>query len=153
MRNPAGDGIEHFGYVDGRSQPLFLKDEVDKEPREHWDPAFPLSNVLVADPLAADPDRHFGSYFVFRKLEQNVRAFKEIEQELADDLGLDGRRPRPRGRHARRPVQGRHARHAPRRGGRRHGRQRLHLRRRRGRQVPVQRPRQEDQPALAQPRT
>ncbi|MET8006923.1 Dyp-type peroxidase [Nonomuraea glycinis] len=89
MRNPAGDGIEHFGYVDGRSQPLFLKDEVDKEPREHWDPAFPLSNVLVADPLATDPGTHFGSYFVFRKLEQNVRAFKEIEQELADDLNLE----------------------------------------------------------------
>ncbi|MFI7448427.1 Dyp-type peroxidase [Nonomuraea sp. NPDC049714] len=88
MHNPAGDGIEHFGYVDGRSQPLFLKDEVDKEPKEHWNPAFPLSNVLVADPLAADPARHFGSYFVFRKLEQNVRAFKEIEQELADNLGL-----------------------------------------------------------------
>jgi Dyp-type peroxidase family len=88
MHNPAGDGIEHFGYVDGRSQPLFLKDEVDNEPKKHWNPAFPLSNVLVPDPLAADPARHFGSYFVFRKLEQNVRAFKEIEQELADNLGL-----------------------------------------------------------------
>ncbi|WP_336216493.1 Dyp-type peroxidase [Nonomuraea sp. LPB2021202275-12-8] len=95
MRNPAGDGIEHFGYVDGRSQPLFVKDEVDKEPKKHWNPAFPLSNVLVADPLAPDPDRHFGSYFVFRKLEQNVRAFKEIEQNLADSLGLaDGDRDR-----------------------------------------------------------
>ncbi|MFB4287541.1 Dyp-type peroxidase [Nonomuraea sp. ATR24] len=90
MRNPAGDGIEHFGYVDGRSQPLFLKDEVDKEPGKHWNPAFPLSGVLVPDPLAPDPERHFGSYFVFRKLEQNVRAFKEIEQELADSLGLTG---------------------------------------------------------------
>ncbi|NUT45412.1 MAG: Dyp-type peroxidase [Thermoactinospora sp.] len=90
MRNPAGDGIEHFGYVDGRSQPLFVKDEVDKEPKEHWDPAFPLSNVLAADPFAPDPERHFGSYLVFRKLEQNVRAFKEIEQDLADGLGLTG---------------------------------------------------------------
>ncbi|MFI7111728.1 Dyp-type peroxidase [Nonomuraea sp. NPDC050227] len=90
MRNPAGDGIEHFGYVDGRSQPLFVRDEVDKEPKEHWDPAFPLSNILVADPFAPHPERHFGSYLVFRKLEQNVRAFKEIEQDLADALGLLG---------------------------------------------------------------
>ncbi|MEV0588701.1 hypothetical protein [Nonomuraea sp. NPDC050310] len=90
LRNPAGDGIEHFGYVDGRSQPLFLADEVEREPREHWDPFFPLGNVLVADPLAADPRRHFGSYFVFRKLEQNVRAFQQIEEDLADALGLVG---------------------------------------------------------------
>lgn len=90
MRNPAGDGIEHFGYVDGRSQPLFLKDEVDKEPKQHWDPAFPLANVLVPDPFAPDPVRHFGSYLVFRKLEQNVRAFKEIERDLADRLALQG---------------------------------------------------------------
>ncbi|MEV0310338.1 Dyp-type peroxidase [Nonomuraea fuscirosea] len=90
MRNPAGDGIEHFGYVDGRSQPLFLKDEVDREPKQHWDPAFPLSNVLVPDPFALDPSRHHGSYLVFRKLEQNVRAFKEIERDLADSLGLKG---------------------------------------------------------------
>ncbi|MDP4508825.1 Dyp-type peroxidase [Nonomuraea turcica] len=90
MRNPAGDGIEHFGYVDGRSQPLFLKDEVEREPRKRWDPAFPLANVLVPDPLAPSPVRHHGSYFVFRKLEQNVRAFKEIERDLADGLGLTG---------------------------------------------------------------
>ncbi|MEV4167012.1 Dyp-type peroxidase [Nonomuraea dietziae] len=90
MRNPAGDGIEHFGYVDGRSQPLFLADEVEREPRKRWNPAFPLANVLVADPFAPSADRHFGSYFVFRKLEQNVRAFKEIERELADALGLTG---------------------------------------------------------------
>ncbi|WP_157246481.1 Dyp-type peroxidase [Nonomuraea typhae] len=95
MRNPAGDGIEHFGYVDGRSQPLFLADEVAQEPKEHWNPAFPLGNILVADPFAPNPARHFGSYFVFRKLEQNVRAFKEIEQDLADSLGLTGKdRPR-----------------------------------------------------------
>ncbi|MEV1178033.1 Dyp-type peroxidase [Nonomuraea sp. NPDC049784] len=90
MRNPAGDGIEHFGYVDGRSQPLFVKDEVDKEPKKHWDPALPLSNVLVPDPFAPDPVRHHGSYLVFRKLEQNVRAFKEIERDLADGIGLAG---------------------------------------------------------------
>ncbi|MDF5756250.1 Dyp-type peroxidase [Spongiactinospora sp. TRM90649] len=90
LHNDAGDGIEHFGYVDGRSQPLFVKDEVDREPKEHWNPAFPLSNILVADPFAPNRNRHFGSYFVFRKLEQDVRAFHEIERNLADELGLVG---------------------------------------------------------------
>ncbi|NRQ33000.1 Dyp-type peroxidase [Nonomuraea sp. NN258] len=90
MRNPAGDGIEHFGYVDGRSQPLFLRDEVDREPKDQWNPAFPLGNILVADPFSPNPVQHFGSYLVFRKLEQNVRAFKEIEESLSDTLGLVG---------------------------------------------------------------
>ncbi|GAA0376366.1 peroxidase [Acrocarpospora corrugata] len=90
QRNKAGEGIEHFGYVDGRSQPLFLADQVSKEPGRNWDPFFPLSQILVPDPLAPDPDRHFGSYFVFRKLEQNVRAFQRAEQDLADALGLSG---------------------------------------------------------------
>ena len=94
MRNPDGDGIEHFGYVDGRSQPLFLIEDIDEERRTTdgtttWDPAFPLEQVLVADPAAPDPTVHFGSYFIFRKLEQNVRRFKEGEEQLATDLGLE----------------------------------------------------------------
>jgi len=85
-------GIEHFGYVDGRSQPLFLTEDVREERATKdgttvWDPAFPLGQVLVREPRA-DPTR-FGSYFVFRKLEQNVRLFKEQEDGLAEQLGLD----------------------------------------------------------------
>ena len=43
MRNADGDGIELFGYVDGRSQPLFLIDDIDEERRTTdgtttWDP-------------------------------------------------------------------------------------------------------------------
>jgi deferrochelatase/peroxidase EfeB len=33
IRNSAGAGIEHFGYVDGTSQPLFLKDEIESYER------------------------------------------------------------------------------------------------------------------------
>jgi len=90
QRNPEGEGIEHFGYVDGRSQPLFLADQVAAEPQGHWNPFFPLRHVLVADPLAPNPRRHFGSYLVYRKLEQNVRAFRQAELDLADRLGLIG---------------------------------------------------------------
>ncbi|MFG1641269.1 Dyp-type peroxidase [Amycolatopsis sp. NPDC049252] len=93
--NARGEGIEHFGYVDGRSQPLFLTEDVDAEKNSTdginvWNPAAPLSQVLVADTAAPDPGVHFGSYFVFRKLEQNVRRFKQAESDLADTLGLTG---------------------------------------------------------------
>lgn len=90
MHNDNGDGIEHFGYVDGRSQPLMLVEDIVKEPGAHWDPAFPLSAALIEEP-GSDPELgRYGSFFVFRKLEQNVRGFKEKEEELAAALGLTG---------------------------------------------------------------
>jgi deferrochelatase/peroxidase EfeB len=109
LRNKQDEGIEHFGYVDGRSQPLFLESDFRKLPnngglrerigdetqsRERgkidiWDPFAPLELALVKDPVA----RHkygFGSYYVFRKLEQDVLRFSIAEQQLADKLGLEG---------------------------------------------------------------
>jgi Dyp-type peroxidase family len=93
LHDAEGRGIEHFGYVDGRSQPLFLSEDLDQERRQQdgvsvWDPSQPLGRVLVADPAAPDPATDFGSYFVLRKLEQNVRAFREAEEELANALKL-----------------------------------------------------------------
>jgi Dyp-type peroxidase family len=82
------EGVEHFGYVDGRSQPLFLEEDVQAEPRAHWDPAYPPSQFLVKDPGSTDPES-FGSFFVFRKLEQNVAGFKQQEDNLSTALGLD----------------------------------------------------------------
>lgn len=92
LRNKHGDGIEHFGYVDGRSQPLMLTEDIQKEQQaggiDQWDPRFGIGTALVPDPgskLAG-----FGSYLVFRKLEQNVRGFKEAERKLAKKLQLAG---------------------------------------------------------------
>lgn len=95
IRNNNGDGLEHFGYVDGRSQPLFLTEDVQDETNTTagttvWDPAFGVGRVIVSDPAAPDPSVHHGSYFIFRKLEQNVRRFKQAENDLADRLGLTG---------------------------------------------------------------
>jgi Dyp-type peroxidase family len=91
--NKHGDPIEHFGYVDGRSQPLFLTEDIDRQRAvtdgtNAWDPALPLGRVIVSDPAAPSPSKHFGSYFVFRKLEQNVQRFKLEEEALAERLGL-----------------------------------------------------------------
>lgn len=102
LRNDDGEGIEHFGYVDGRSQPLYLTTDFEGLVNgsigpgttekgggriDKWNPFEPLERVLVPDPLAKDDDC-LGSFFVFRKLEQNVRDFTIEEQRLADALGL-----------------------------------------------------------------
>ncbi|MDJ1494783.1 hypothetical protein QNI19_17725 [Cytophagaceae bacterium DM2B3-1] len=91
IKNAAGDGIEHFGYVDGVSQPLFFTDEIDAFKKNnfgghsHFNPWAPLDLVLVKDPFVTDEDA-YGSYFVFRKLEENVREFKKAEEKLGKDL-------------------------------------------------------------------
>jgi len=92
MRNPSGDGIEHFGYVDGRSQPLMIEKDVinerDTTDGIHvWNPKFPLRQALVPCP-GGTAEVSFGSYFVFRKLEQNVAGFKKYEKEIADVMEL-----------------------------------------------------------------
>jgi Dyp-type peroxidase family len=90
--NDAGEGLENFGYVDGRSQPLMLIEDIAHEAHEmdgidNWSPAFGPAQVVVDDPGAAD-ETACGSYFVFRKLEQNVKKFKISEEALGDKLGL-----------------------------------------------------------------
>ena len=94
LTNADGDAIEHFGYVDGRSQPLFIAEDLDHEREttdgvDVWNPLVPLSHVLVRDP-AIDGDHAYGSYLVYRKLEQDVRAFKQQEARVACELGLTG---------------------------------------------------------------
>lgn len=101
IRNVNGDGLEHFGYVDGISQPLFLKGDVDtynqnlvptyQPAANKVDVAAELGLVITNDPFITDTTQDaFGSYFVFRKLEQKVRDFKEHEKQLASTLGLQG---------------------------------------------------------------
>lgn len=91
--NPDKRGIEHFGYVDGRSQPLVLLEDVQRESEEagisQWDPQSTLGVALIPEPGSTD-GVSFGSYFVFRKLEQDVRGFKRQEQILATVLTLTG---------------------------------------------------------------
>ena len=84
--------------MDGISQPLFLADEItafknnqpylDAALPLRFDPSAELKLVLVQDPFTNAADMAFGSYFVFRKLEQHVRNFKEAEKALAKKLGL-----------------------------------------------------------------
>jgi Dyp-type peroxidase family len=103
LRNKQGRSVEHFGYVDSRSHPLFFQDAIDQESRREgpavWSPgpgAGPAS-VLVPDPYGKKGNSnglvsylHSGSYLVFRKLEQNVCLFKKYKDKLADELNLTG---------------------------------------------------------------
>lgn len=85
--SPKGEGLEHFGYVDGVSQPLFLAE--DFRVNKAWLEEFVPSQFIVPDPAKCTPFS-CGSYFVYRKLEQNVQLFKKQEDELATALKLAG---------------------------------------------------------------
>lgn len=90
LRTDEGEGIEHFGYVDGRSQPIFFTTDLPGEGQiDKWNPSEPLKIVLVPDRTVKGADC-FGSYFVFRKLEQDVLRFTVREHALAEELGLQG---------------------------------------------------------------
>ena len=82
--------IEHFGFQDGVSQPILIKQDLEKElaerGNEHWDPGAPLSLSLVME--AAD-EGALGSFMVFRKLEQNVKAFWEALERLSNTHGIE----------------------------------------------------------------
>lgn len=82
--------IEHFGHQDGVSNPrMVVKDileEKEKRGSTNWNPEAALNLVFVQEPGSID---RLGSYMVFRKLEQNVRAFHDAKVALAKLLNID----------------------------------------------------------------
>ena len=90
MKNSQGKAIEHFGYRDGISQPVFFEADAPRT-QENWKPSSGPNLVLTEVPLG-EGQADWGSYYVFRKLEQNVRRFKEHERDLAAALNLTGDR-------------------------------------------------------------
>jgi deferrochelatase/peroxidase EfeB len=99
IRNSAGMPLEHFGFVDGISQPLYLASDVRRHRNGFEDPRrkrrisnhpmfHPLREVLRPDPFGGQDC--FGSMLVLRKLEQDVHRFARQEHALADALGLRG---------------------------------------------------------------
>jgi Dyp-type peroxidase family len=90
LRNASGEPIEPFGFADGVSQPLFLVADIEAARLnggiDRYDPSAPLGLVLRED-LGGGPSG-YGSYFVYRKLAQDVASFKKQETELAAALNL-----------------------------------------------------------------
>jgi Dyp-type peroxidase family len=92
FRNENGNTIEHFGFVDGISQPLFFKDDIDNCIHDKWNPSAPLELVLVKDPLNYKEKYSCGSYLVYRKLQQDVSLFNQKVKDLAVELKLVDKR-------------------------------------------------------------
>jgi Dyp-type peroxidase family len=96
LRNKDNKVIEHFGFRDGVSQPLFVTRDIETERKfdptnfSNWDPRAPLSLVLLKDPFGKTPDS-YGSYLVYRKLEQNVPGWNnDVVNNLAPALNSTG---------------------------------------------------------------
>ena len=90
VRSDAGGRVvEHFGFADGISQPLFFKDEVDEYSRGvgtniKYDPsADPFRLALVQEPAGVGGG--YGSYLAFRKIAQDVVGFQSDLAKLATE--------------------------------------------------------------------
>ncbi len=81
--------IEPFGFADGISQPLFYQYQINcakDRGINQWDPSARLDLVLVKDPNGGEDS--YGSFVVYRKLEQDVVGFKKRLEELAVKLNV-----------------------------------------------------------------
>ncbi|WP_431683033.1 Dyp-type peroxidase [Kitasatospora sp. KL5] len=87
--SPTGTVREHFGFADGVSQPLFFARDIERARTlgggiDRYDPSAPLDQVLVKDPAGGSDG--YGSYFVYRKLEQDVPGFRGDETALGLEI-------------------------------------------------------------------
>jgi Dyp-type peroxidase family len=89
VQRKANQKVEHFGFIDAMSEPMFFSADLPKK-KKNWNPFASPSLVLVPDSLAQEKDC-YGSYLVYRKLDQNVRQFiigtPRLAQELTDKSG------------------------------------------------------------------
>ena len=76
--------VEPFGFRDGISQPVFFRTQQNSTAGARWNAETPLSAVLTPDP---GEDNAYGSFMVFRKLEQNLRKFHSDVRKLRRVLG------------------------------------------------------------------
>ena len=93
IRNKNNQAIEHFGFVDGVSQPLFLQRDILKARTNDWDfsqwgPRASLDIILYKDCNGKTEDS-YGSFLVYRKYEQDVPLWDKYVKELAKKLGKD----------------------------------------------------------------
>ncbi len=89
LRDAELQPIEHFGFRDGLSNPLFLntdRKQVGKYGGDsRWRPWAPLNLILTPEPSARKTPG-YGSFLVYRKLEQNVPFFNDQIRNLGLSL-------------------------------------------------------------------
>ncbi|NMH89570.1 Dyp-type peroxidase [Flavivirga algicola] len=90
LRNGKGKVIEHFGFADGISNPVFFKSDFqsweEKEGTDLYDPSAPFGLLAVNDPGGRSAVNSFGSYFVYRKMQQNIKGFNDQTKQFASLL-------------------------------------------------------------------
>jgi Dyp-type peroxidase family len=93
MRDSYGQPVEHFGFADGLSQPIFLTPDLERYRRSigeqpaRYDPTGdPFLLVLAEDTVTAGT---YGSYLVFRKLEQDVARYRRLVLGLSRRGAVD----------------------------------------------------------------
>jgi Dyp-type peroxidase family len=96
-KNHKNQPVEPFGFPDGISQPLFFTEDINEEKGKNWDPSAGLDLVLNVDPFGKkfcdvydkqnasqnSKSYSFGSFLVYRKLEQDVKSFNEKVKRIA----------------------------------------------------------------------
>ncbi len=84
LRDENNHPIENFGYADGVSQPKFFNDGSPKA--QKYDQRTALELVLEEDRNAPG---FYGSYLVYRKLEQNIESFNAAVFSIASQLEIE----------------------------------------------------------------
>lgn len=74
------DAIEPFGFKDNISNPCFIQKQIVAGQKVDY--------TILQDQFFLALDERGGSFLVFRKLEQDVAAFKERSRRLANELGI-----------------------------------------------------------------
>lgn len=83
-RNQQRQVVEHFGFRDGISQPVFVRTKPPSTAFRRWRNEFELDKVIV--PVPGGDGTAFGSYLAFLKLEQNIPSFATMTRKLAEAL-------------------------------------------------------------------
>jgi deferrochelatase/peroxidase EfeB len=94
LKTEFGQDIEHFGFADGISNPVFLKGDYEKALNQTTtgsfmpgaDPLAPLEQILVKDKFGGFLVPAYGSYLVYRRLQENVELFQEFGAQIKRTL-------------------------------------------------------------------
>ncbi|MDC1162124.1 hypothetical protein OAT18_01645 [Tenacibaculum sp.] len=93
LKNDEKRVIEHFGFVDGVSNPVFFKHDFEqwdeKEGTELYDPSASFGLIAVNDLGGKNMETSFGSYFVYRKMQQNIKGFIDQTEEFTSILSKE----------------------------------------------------------------
>lgn len=91
-KNKSTRVVEHFGYPDGLSNPCVTSKQYQKytdgsKSMSHWNPVCNYQEFVVQEPGALTANS-YGSFLVYRKLEQHTEKFQQAIQNLSKRLGI-----------------------------------------------------------------